>query len=156
MVKPGMPYLDIIRRVKDTFAVPTFAYQVSGEYAMIQAAAQNGWIDGDRAMWESLTAFKRAGCDGVLTYFALTVSEAAEGVSLHVSVTPSRAFCRRRRALQCKSNVATETEIWAAYLQDRAAIARSLQRSKSAPPSPSQLLARNQAPPERYGHRATH
>ena len=75
MVKPGMPYLDIIRRVKDTFAVPTFAYQVSGEYAMIQAAAQNGWIDGDRAMWESLTAFKRAGCDGVLTYFALTVAK---------------------------------------------------------------------------------
>jgi porphobilinogen synthase len=75
MVKPGMPYLDIIRRVRDTFQVPTFAYQVSGEYAMIQAAAQNGWIDGDRAMWESLTAFKRAGCDGVLTYFALTVAK---------------------------------------------------------------------------------
>ena len=75
MVKPGMPYLDIIRRVKDTFDVPTFAYQVSGEYAMIMAAAQNGWIDGDRAMWESLTAFKRAGCDGVLTYFALTVAK---------------------------------------------------------------------------------
>jgi porphobilinogen synthase len=71
MVKPGMPYLDIIRRVKDTFARPTFAYQVSGEYAMIEAAAQNGWIDGDKAMMESLTAFKRAGADGVLTYFAL-------------------------------------------------------------------------------------
>ncbi len=75
MVKPGMPYLDIIRRVRDTFQVPTFAYQVSGEYAMIMAAAQNGWIDGDRAMMESLTAFKRAGCDGVLTYFALTVAK---------------------------------------------------------------------------------
>ncbi|MCX8256099.1 Delta-aminolevulinic acid dehydratase [Beijerinckiaceae bacterium RH AL1] len=75
MVKPGMPYLDIIRRVKDEFEVPTFAYQVSGEYAMIMAAAQNGWIDGDRAMMESLTAFKRAGCDGVLTYFALTVAQ---------------------------------------------------------------------------------
>ena len=75
MVKPGMPYLDIIRRVRDTFRVPTFAYQVSGEYAMIMAAAQNGWIDGDRAMMESLTAFKRAGCDGVLTYFALTVAK---------------------------------------------------------------------------------
>ena len=75
MVKPGMPYLDIIRRVKDTFEVPTFAYQVSGEYAMIMAAAQNGWIDGDRAMMESLTSFKRAGCDGVLTYFALTVAK---------------------------------------------------------------------------------
>ncbi len=75
MVKPGMPYLDIIRRVKDTFEVPTFAYQVSGEYAMIMAAAQNGWIDGDRAMMESLTSFKRAGCDGVLTYFALAVAK---------------------------------------------------------------------------------
>ncbi|MGI3164873.1 porphobilinogen synthase [Pseudooceanicola sp. 200-1SW] len=70
MVKPGMPYLDICRRVKDSFGVPTFAYQVSGEYAMIQAAAQNGWIDGEKAMVESLMAFKRAGCDGVLSYFA--------------------------------------------------------------------------------------
>jgi porphobilinogen synthase len=70
MVKPGMPYLDIVRRVKDTFGVPTFAYQVSGEYAMIEAAAQNGWLDGERAMMESLLAFKRAGADGVLTYFA--------------------------------------------------------------------------------------
>ncbi|GAA6207416.1 porphobilinogen synthase [Cognatishimia sp. WU-CL00825] len=70
MVKPGMPYLDICRRVKDQFGVPTFAYQVSGEYAMIRAAAQNGWIDGEKAMMESLLAFKRAGCDGILTYFA--------------------------------------------------------------------------------------
>jgi len=70
MVKPGMPYLDICRRVKDSFGVPTFAYQVSGEYAMLRAAAQNGWIDGDKAMLESLTCFKRAGCDGILTYFA--------------------------------------------------------------------------------------
>ncbi|MBZ0214914.1 MAG: porphobilinogen synthase [Fimbriimonadaceae bacterium] len=70
MVKPGMPYLDICRRVKDTFGVPTFAYQVSGEYAMIQAAGQNGWIDLERAMMESLLAFKRAGTDGILTYFA--------------------------------------------------------------------------------------
>jgi porphobilinogen synthase len=70
MIKPGMPYLDIIARVKDHFRVPTFAYQVSGEYAMITAAAQNGWLDGDKAMMESLTAFKRAGADGVLTYFA--------------------------------------------------------------------------------------
>ncbi|MBA85615.1 porphobilinogen synthase [Thalassobius sp. S69A] len=74
MVKPGMPYLDICRRVKDAFAVPTYAYQVSGEYAMIQAAAQNGWIDGQRAMLESLMCFKRAGCDGVLTYFAPAVA----------------------------------------------------------------------------------
>ena len=70
MVKPGMPYLDIVRRVKDRFGVPTFAYQVSGEYAMIAAAAQNGWIDRERAMMESLMAFKRAGANGVLTYFA--------------------------------------------------------------------------------------
>ncbi|MCE2521950.1 MAG: porphobilinogen synthase [Rhodobacteraceae bacterium] len=70
MIKPGMPYLDVIRRVKDEFKVPTFAYQVSGEYAMIKAAADNGWIDQDTAILESLTAFKRAGCDGILTYFA--------------------------------------------------------------------------------------
>ena len=75
MVKPGLPYLDVIRRVRDTFDVPTFAYQVSGEYAMIQAAAQNGWIDGDRAMMESLVAFKRAGADGVFTYYAPLVAE---------------------------------------------------------------------------------
>jgi porphobilinogen synthase len=70
MIKPGMPYLDICRRVKDAFGVPTFAYQVSGEYSMIEMAARAGAIDGDRAMMESLTAFKRAGCDGILTYFA--------------------------------------------------------------------------------------
>ncbi len=75
MVKPGMPYLDIVHRVKETFAVPTFAYQVSGEYAMIQGAADNGWIDGERAMMESLLAFKRAGADGILTYFAPRVAE---------------------------------------------------------------------------------
>ena len=75
MVKPGLPYLDIVRRVKDTFAAPTFAYQVSGEYAMIMAAAQNGWLDGEKAMMESLLAFKRAGADGVLTYFAPRAAE---------------------------------------------------------------------------------
>ncbi len=75
MVKPGMPYLDILRLVKDTFAVPTFAYQVSGEYAMIMAAAGNGWLDGEKAMMESLIAFKRAGADGILTYFAPRVAE---------------------------------------------------------------------------------
>jgi porphobilinogen synthase len=74
MVKPGMPYLDIVRRVKDEFAVPTFAYQVSGEYAMLKAAAQNGWLDHDAVMMESLLAFKRAGADGILTYFALEVA----------------------------------------------------------------------------------
>ena len=75
MVKPGMPYLDVLRRVKDEFGVPTFAYQVSGEYAMIAGAAQNGWIDGERAMMESLVGFKRAGADGVLTYFAPQAAE---------------------------------------------------------------------------------
>lgn len=70
MVKPGLPYLDIVRRVSETFAVPTFAFQVSGEYAMIQAAAQNGWIDGDRVMMETLLSFKRAGASGIITYFA--------------------------------------------------------------------------------------
>jgi porphobilinogen synthase len=75
MVKPGMPYLDIVARVKDAFGMPTFAYQVSGEYAMVMAAAQNGWLDGEQAMMESLIAFKRAGADGVLTYFAPRVAE---------------------------------------------------------------------------------
>jgi porphobilinogen synthase len=75
MVKPGMPYLDILRRVADAFGMPTFAYQVSGEYSMIMAAAQNGWLDGDKAMMESLIAFKRAGACGVLTYFAPRVAE---------------------------------------------------------------------------------
>ncbi len=71
MVKPGMPYLDIVRRVKDEFGVPTYAYQVSGEYAMLKAAAQNGWLAHDAVMMEALLGFKRAGCDGILTYFAL-------------------------------------------------------------------------------------
>jgi porphobilinogen synthase len=74
MVKPGMPYLDIVRRVKDEFKVPTFAYQVSGEYAMIKAAAQNGWLDHDKSMLEAMMAFKRAGANGVLTYFALDIA----------------------------------------------------------------------------------
>ena len=75
MVKPGMPYLDVVRRVKDEFGVPTFAYQVSGEYAMLKAAAQNGWLDHDAVMLESLLAFKRAGADGVLTYFAIDAAK---------------------------------------------------------------------------------
>jgi porphobilinogen synthase len=79
MVKPGMPYLDICRRVKDRFGVPTFAYQVSGEYAMLMAAAENGWLDGDKVMLESLMAFKRAGCDGILTYFAPRMARALNG-----------------------------------------------------------------------------
>ena len=75
MVKPGMPYLDIVRRVKDEFGVPTFAYQVSGEYAMLKAAAANGWLDHDAVMMESLLAFKRAGADGILTYFAIDAAK---------------------------------------------------------------------------------
>ncbi len=74
MVKPGMPYLDIVRRVKDEFKVPTFAYQVSGEYAMLKAAAQNGWLEHDKVMMEAMLAFKRAGADGVLTYFARDIA----------------------------------------------------------------------------------
>lgn len=74
MVKPGMPYLDVVRRVKDEFKMPTFAYQVSGEYAMLKAAAKNGWLDHDKAMMEAMLAFKRAGADGVLTYFARDIA----------------------------------------------------------------------------------
>jgi porphobilinogen synthase len=79
MVKPGMPYLDIVRILKDAFAMPTFAYQVSGEYSMIRAAGANGWIDEDRAMMESLMALKRAGCDGILSYFAPKAAEILNG-----------------------------------------------------------------------------
>mgnify|MGYP003320433889 FL=1 len=75
MIKPGMPYLDIIYRVKQQFAVPTFAYQVSGEYAMLAAAEKNGWLDGDQTIFESLIAFKRAGADGILSYYAKRVAE---------------------------------------------------------------------------------
>jgi porphobilinogen synthase len=74
-----MPYLDICRRAKDIFGVPTFAYQVSGEYAMLTAAAQNGWLDREKVMLESLLAFKRAGCDGILTYFAIDAAKALNG-----------------------------------------------------------------------------
>ncbi len=96
MVKPGMPYLDILRRVKETFGMPTFAYQVSGEYAMIMAAAQNGWLDGERAMMESLIAFKRAGADGVLTYFAPRVAE-----KLKATVEYSTRSARHYRVACC-------------------------------------------------------
>jgi len=75
MVKPGMPYLDVVRRVKDEFRMPTFVYQVSGEYAMLKAAAGNGWLDHDAVMMESLLAFKRAGANGVLTYFAIDAAK---------------------------------------------------------------------------------
>jgi porphobilinogen synthase len=75
MVKPGMPYLDVLWRVKEAFSMPTFVYQVSGEYAMLKAAAGNGWLDGERAMMESLLAFKRAGADGILTYAAIDAAK---------------------------------------------------------------------------------
>ncbi|MDR3480491.1 MAG: porphobilinogen synthase [Burkholderiaceae bacterium] len=81
MVKPGMPYLDIVRRVKDEFKMPTFAYQVSGEYAMIKAAAQNGWLDHDKTMMEAMLSFKRAGADGVLTYFARDIARRLKHMS---------------------------------------------------------------------------
>jgi porphobilinogen synthase len=80
MVKPGMPYLDVVRRVKDEFKVPTFAYQVSGEYAMLKAAAANGWLDHDAVMMEALLAFKRAGADGILTYFAIDAAKKLRGL----------------------------------------------------------------------------
>jgi porphobilinogen synthase len=79
MVKPGMPYLDIVARVKSNFGVPTFAYQVSGEYAMLAAAAQAGWLDRDKTVLESLLAFKRAGADGILTYYAPLAAELLAG-----------------------------------------------------------------------------
>jgi porphobilinogen synthase len=75
MVKPGLPYLDVLRRVKDTFAMPTIVYQVSGEYSMLMAAIERGWLDAERAIPESLTAFKRAGADGIITYFARNVAK---------------------------------------------------------------------------------
>ena len=79
MVKPGMPYLDVVRRVKDEFKVPTFAYQVSGEYAMLKAAGLNGWLDEEAVVMDSLLAFKRAGADGVLTYFAIDAARKLTG-----------------------------------------------------------------------------
>ena len=114
MVKPGMPYLDVVRRVKDTFAMPTFVYQVSGEYAMIAAAANNGWIDGDRAMMESLLGFKRAGADGILTYFAPKAAEKmkAGGSSLRPCERGPYAAANRRTMdqlplLQCQRWIAS-------------------------------------------------
>ena len=80
MIKPGLPYLDICRRVKDKFGAPTYAYQVSGEYAMLQGAIENGWLDGDKVILESLMAFKRAGCDGILTYYAPYVAQKLKGM----------------------------------------------------------------------------
>ncbi len=99
MVKPGMPYLDMLRRVKDAFGMPTFAYQVSGEYSMIMAAANNGWIDGDRAIMESLVGFKRAGADGILTYFAAVAAEKLKASSSWVELVakPIRAAGNQRR-----------------------------------------------------------
>ena len=101
MVKPGMPYLDIVRRVKDEFRVPTFAYQVSGEYAMLKAAAQNGWLDHDKAMMESLLAFKRAGADGVLTYFALDAARMLRASKYSAPASRGKGRCRCGIALFC-------------------------------------------------------
>ena len=97
MVKPGMPYLDIIRRVKDEFGAPTFAYQVSGEYSMIMAAAGAGWLDGEKAMMESLIAFKRAGADGVLTYFAPRAAEKLRAKCIRGAPSLSKRQPARRR-----------------------------------------------------------
>ena len=112
MVKPGLPYLDIVARVKEAFGMPTFAYQVSGEYAMIMAAAQNGWLDGERAMMESLIAFKRAGADGVLTYFAPRVAEKSSKTRAELLVqraNPAHRFARRAcRASHASDQVSSQ------------------------------------------------
>ena len=118
MVKPGMPYLDIVRRVKDTFAVPTFVYQVSGEYAMIAGAANNGWIDGERAMMESLVGFKRAGADGILTYFAPKAAEKlkAEGnrPAFHVIASHGSRKCAPDGRLRETIHRAAHADGWIA------------------------------------------
>jgi porphobilinogen synthase len=90
MVKPGMPYLDIVRRVKEEFQVPTYVYQVSGEYAMLKAAGQNGWLDERACVLESLLAFKRAGADGILSYFALACGSLAQGICLKLGCECAR------------------------------------------------------------------
>ena len=105
MVKPGMPYLDIVRRVKDEFRVPTFAYQVSGEYAMLKAAAQNGWLDHDAVMLESLLAFKRAGADGVLTYFALDAARLLRKLRLRLRTASGASRSQKNnRTSACASS----------------------------------------------------
>ena len=126
MVKPGMPYLDILRRVKDTFGMPTFAYQVSGEYAMIMAAAQNGWLDGDKAMMESLIAFKRAGASGVLSYFAPRVAEKLQAGAY--------ARARTMEIVDC------QVHVWPAERPDRMFL-RDGQGRENAPYPCEQLLA---------------
>ena len=97
MVKPGMPYLDIVRRVKERFGVPTFVYQVSGEYAMLKAAIERGWLEGDRVVLEALLGFKRAGADGILTYFAVEAGEAAEAGLTRCSLSRKRGLCKLSR-----------------------------------------------------------
>ncbi len=120
MVKPGLPYLDIVRRVKETFGVPTFAYQVSGEYSMIMAAAQNGWLDGDKAMMESLIAFKRAGADGVLTYFAPRAAQKLKAGAREQGAPPS--ICGRHGPFSpCVSAVAPDSRLSGAAQRLRAA-----------------------------------
>ena len=153
MVKPGLPYLDIVRRLKDAFAVPTFAYQVSGEYAMIEAAARSGWLDGERAMMESLLAFKRAGADGILTYFA---PRAAGRHKRGFKLAHGRASChhgrrraRRRRAHRRARAAHAAPARAAAFGADRREGVREAREhagrrapSRSAAPSPSSTASR--------------
>ncbi len=103
MVKPGLPYLDIVRRVKDEFRAPTFVYHVSGEYAMLKAAAQRGWLDERACVMEVLTAFKRAGADGILTYFALDAARLAEGAGDNGPLLKLRASLRVDASCPVKS-----------------------------------------------------
>ena len=135
MVKPGMPYLDIIRRLKDEFSMPTFAYQVSGEYAMIEAAAANGWIDGDKAMMESLLAFKRAGCDGILTYFAPQVARDAAGLSSAAQshADSEQAFGHVRRRLRDGDETHAKRLSRAGLLSKRAEAGRVRAAMRRAP-----------------------
>ena len=104
MVKPGLAYLDIVRRVKEAFGVPTFVYQISGEYAMLMAAAERGWLDRERVMLESLIAFKRAGADAILTYFAL---DAAKLLRRSANSSPSR-FLKTTLASFCLSKLSPD------------------------------------------------
>ena len=167
MVKPGMPYLDIVRRVKDTFAMPTFAYQVSGEYAMIAAAANNGWIDGERAMMESLLAFKRAGADGVLTYFAPKAAEKLKaekltqfnapprlGMRPHSGRSASRSSCRQHRhridrlacvPLEERVRPRFSAQAPAEHLADRAQQQRQVEAGRARRRRADRILAEDRA-----------
>ena len=149
MVKPGMPYLDIIRRVKDEFGAPTFAYQVSGEYSMIMAAANNGWLDGDKAMMESLIAFKRAGADGVLTYFA------PQGGGKAARATP------RRGLFECSRSITRPRPARSPRISRWRTRARPMSRKRvdfasAEQQSPTYLRDQPEGPRARAGHAARH